>query len=345
MKINIGYICSYTPVELILSAGLNPVRLIPKTEAMETGNAALYSNLCPYIRAILTEATNRGFPELHGMVFVNSCDAMRRLIDAWSLLFSRIPHFVLSVPRRTDERAILYFAEEIKKLKEWLEATFTPEISTQSIHDSISRVNSIRRKISQIYNERKGQKNIIDTGIFFEKMVDAQRTGFEEIENFLNEYLSQDKKQRKDKGIPLIFAGSSLKGRELFDIIEESGGIILVDDFCETHRNFTGEVALNNDFTNSIATRYLKEVYCARVRDRNPFEHFAELQKIYSAKGIIYHTLKFCDQYRYNAGYLKNSAVKAGLHFLNIETEYSSQNLGQLQTRIQAFLELMEVQK
>lgn len=56
-------------------------------------------------------------------------------------------------------------------------------------------------------------------------------------------------------------------------------------------------------------------------------------------KGIIYHTIKFCDYYGFEYASIKKN-IKVPL--LKIETDFTSQSAGQLLTRIQAFSETME---
>ncbi len=56
-------------------------------------------------------------------------------------------------------------------------------------------------------------------------------------------------------------------------------------------------------------------------------------------KGIIYHTIKFCDYYGFEYASVKRD-IKVPL--LKIETDFTSQSAGQLLTRIQAFAETIE---
>lgn len=58
-----------------------------------------------------------------------------------------------------------------------------------------------------------------------------------------------------------------------------------------------------------------------------------------SLKGIIYHTIKFCDYYGFEYASIKNN-IKVPL--LKLETDFTSQSAGQLLTRIQAFAETIE---
>jgi len=79
----IGYFCSYTPVELIRAAGFHPVRIKGSEKESSSANEMLCGNICPYIKAVVDQKMNGNLEDFKGMVFVNSCDGMRRLYDAW----------------------------------------------------------------------------------------------------------------------------------------------------------------------------------------------------------------------------------------------------------------------
>ena len=79
----IGHACSYTPTPLIHAAGLTPYRVLPMGDSPDRAGQLLHDNLCPHVKRILDRAMENDLPDLHGMVFMNCCDAMRRLSDAW----------------------------------------------------------------------------------------------------------------------------------------------------------------------------------------------------------------------------------------------------------------------
>lgn len=56
-------------------------------------------------------------------------------------------------------------------------------------------------------------------------------------------------------------------------------------------------------------------------------------------KGIIYHTIKFCDYYAYGYAWLKNENLK----LLKLETDYLNQSSGQIETRLEAFIESLNL--
>lgn len=83
------------------------------------------------------------------------------------------------------------------------------------------------------------------------------------------------------------------------------------------------------------ADAILSQVPCFRMNDST------RRNKLFmdpNVKGIIYHTIKFCDFYGFEYSNIKESLT---VPILKIETDYTSQSIGQLQTRIEAFAETL----
>ncbi|MDO8141557.1 MAG: acyl-CoA dehydratase activase, partial [Candidatus Brocadiales bacterium] len=145
----IGYFCSYTPVELIRAAGFHPVRIKGSEKESSSANEMLCGNICPYIKAVVDQKINGNLEDFKGMVFVNSCDGMRRLYDAWIKLDEGKKRFnyILDIPKNTDDAAVYYYANLLKKLKEKLESYFTLKIHHDDINHSISIYNAVRERV------------------------------------------------------------------------------------------------------------------------------------------------------------------------------------------------------
>jgi benzoyl-CoA reductase/2-hydroxyglutaryl-CoA dehydratase subunit BcrC/BadD/HgdB len=99
-----GWLCAYTPEELVLASGLTPLRLVG-CEERPLHASLLPSNLCPYVRSVLDEAEGGRGQTLAAVSFVASCDAMRRLADVWRMRFPGTPVHVIDSPRRRDRAA------------------------------------------------------------------------------------------------------------------------------------------------------------------------------------------------------------------------------------------------
>ena len=80
----------------------------------------------------------------------------------------------------------------------------------------------------------------------------------------------------------------------------------------------------------------LQQIPCARM-SFNARRHSLYLDP--HLKGIIYHTIKFCDFYGFEYAQIKQQVQ---IPLLKIETDYTAQSMGQLVTRIEAFSETVE---
>jgi benzoyl-CoA reductase/2-hydroxyglutaryl-CoA dehydratase subunit BcrC/BadD/HgdB len=79
----IGYACACTPIVLFYAAEFHPYRVLSLTECQDQVGLHLHDSLCPHVKRILDRAMGNDLPELKGMVFMNSCDAMRRLSESF----------------------------------------------------------------------------------------------------------------------------------------------------------------------------------------------------------------------------------------------------------------------
>ena len=64
--------------------------------------------------------------------------------------------------------------------------------------------------------------------------------------------------------------------------------------------------------------------------------------KKYDADGVIHYSLQFCQPYMIESGAIEESLEKTGVPVLRLETDYSQEDVGQLRTRIEAFIERIE---
>ncbi|MFH2098590.1 MAG: 2-hydroxyacyl-CoA dehydratase family protein, partial [Pseudomonadota bacterium] len=103
----IGFTCAYTPLAVLEAAGFSGHRVLPTGgQWPDQAGRILHDNLCPHVKKVLDRALCNDLPELAGMVFMNSCDAMRRLYDAWIQVRPGEPALILDLPPMVTDRAI-----------------------------------------------------------------------------------------------------------------------------------------------------------------------------------------------------------------------------------------------
>jgi len=126
-------------------------------------------------------------------------------------------------------------------------------------------------------------------------------------------------------------------------IIETSGAVIVGEESCigeRGTRNLTDDSASTVDeLMEAIVGRYFK-VDCA-IFTPNPdrLNHIEEMVKTYKADGIIHYGLQFCQPYL-----MESMSVEKTIEanpMLRLETDYSMEDVEQLRTRVEPFMEVI----
>jgi len=148
------------------------------------------------------------------------------------------------------------------------------------------------------------------------------------------------------KGTPRILLSGcpmAVPNWKLPMIIETSGAVIVGEESCVGERgtrNLTDNSGSTvEDLMDAIVDRYFK-VDCA-VFTPNPdrLDHIEEMVGTYKADGVIHYGLQFCQPYLMESIPVEKTLEEKHIPTLRIETDYSMEDVGQLKTRIEAFIE------
>jgi benzoyl-CoA reductase/2-hydroxyglutaryl-CoA dehydratase subunit BcrC/BadD/HgdB len=91
----------------------------------------------------------------------------------------------------------------------------------------------------------------------------------------------------------------------------------------------------------ALTDKYL-DINCACFTpNQGRIDDVIRLAQEYQAEGIIQHDLQFCGPYQIEATSVDRAAKAAGIPVLRIDTVYSMGDIGQLTTRVEAFLEML----
>ncbi|MBM4054240.1 MAG: hypothetical protein FJ264_06110 [Planctomycetes bacterium] len=343
----IGYFCSYTPVEIIHAAGFHPVRIKGAEKDSCSANEVLCGNICPYIKAVTDRKIEGSLENFKGMVFVNSCDGMRRLYDAWVKMDEgkKTFNYMLDIPKNVDDAAVFYYASLLRKFKEKLESYFTLKILPDDINRSIVTYNSVREKVGQCL-QKYWNGYIAQSGY---EMFSLLKKGVNVVPEKFNAYLTHLMKQgeniRDTREIPRLFIwGSIMENEKIMKIIEDAGAKVVAEDLCNGSRYFDAAVSISEEPILSIAKRYIKRNPCSRME--NIYERINKALTIMQEKSIhaaIYHTLKFCDHNLLDYPMIKKTFHEKNIPLLHLNCDYSLSSEGQIKTRVEAFLEQLTV--
>ncbi|MCR5153272.1 MAG: 2-hydroxyacyl-CoA dehydratase family protein [Lachnospiraceae bacterium] len=357
----VATVCENVPEPLINLPGAFSVRLrAPRTGSMEVGTYYLTSFLCEYTRALLERAVEGGFNFADCMIAPDGCSMLNRCVENMELLktMDKEKFFFdyMEIPMKCDENGLALYVLQCKNhILEPLHKNFGIDISDEAIRKSVEEHNKICRIITEIGNFRKELKPRI-TGYEFHiitlvSFVCPKHLILDKLEETLEELKTREP-DAKEKRARVVVVGSEIDDVDMIKLIEDSDAYVCADRFCYGSLPGRVPIELNDkeDALTQVCRHYMTHSQCPRYMNQDKIQdrrkYVAEIAKEYKADGIIYEQMKFCDPWAYER--MVGSTV---LHndfsypVLTIDRPYAVGNSGQLRTRVQAFVESMEIKK
>jgi len=344
-----GWLCTYVPEELVYAAGGLPIRITGyqnETE-MDDANAHLYIVSCSFSRSCLQMGLRGEYGYLDGVIGGSTCDGARRLFDHW-FHYLRAPFMqILSVPRKFNDSTMELYYQEVLGLKENLENFLGKNITDEALLESIRVFNRSRDLLRNLYEFRKRPEPPITGAETFEVLNASFRMPKETFHIWMEELLEQlEKSPVKNRGKARIMViGSVLNNPAFIKSIEDQGGLVVTDELCSSVRYWYDPVVRMGDEPplKSIARRYLTNFPCARMfPSTERFTRIRELLRDYEVDGIVSENIRYCVPYAHDLPLLKDKIKDLGIPVLALDIEYGTSGSGQIQTRVQAFLEMIE---
>lgn len=342
----IGIVCSYIPEEIFMAADMVPFRMRAVGSTKTTLGDSWFSSFnCSYVRRLFDLALEKQFHFLDGIIFMNSCDHMRRMYDNWKRGVDHPPFIhMTAVPHKRGEEAVAWYREELIILKEAVEKQFGLTISEQAVRDAIKTANQVRSLLGRIYDLRKSDSPPITGAETLSVVLAGTSLPRDQFAHMLDQLLEElPGRTVYPPGVPrMAIASGCLEEPEHIAVMEAQGCAVVDDAFCFGRRYFDQPVDedLEDPFL-ALARRYMTKLSCPRITDsfEARMERINRSAEAYRLDGLICERLKFCDLWGGESFLLKHESKTSGLPMLALERELYLSGEGQLKTRIQAFLE------
>ena len=347
-----GWLCTYVPEEIMHAAGILPVRITGYSQETELddGNAYLYVNNCSFSRSCLQLGLRGEYDFLDGVVGGSTCDGARRLFDLWRHYIGTPFHHVLTVPRKFTTKAHDLYYHEVVQFTQHLEEFLGFKIADEALYESIKLYNESRRLLRELYDLRRLDKPPI-TGAETMEVLNASFRMPKEVfnqwlESLLVEVSASGNTHRGRARLMLV--GSVLTNAEFIKSIEDQGGLVVTDELCTSTRYWSDPVVLDGAESplQAIAHRYLSNFPCARMFPSDErFNRIIDFALDFKVDGVISQIIRYCVQYAHDLPLLTQRLKKHGIPTLALDVEYGTSGSGQIQTRVQAFLEMLEAKR
>ncbi len=359
-----GYTCYHMPEVLLNLGNCFSVRLrAPNMGSMEVATYYMCNGSCEYSRALLERAMEGNYKFLDAMAGVDLCEAMNRCMENMELLKIQDPDKKgffwcnTDVAYSDDEVSVKHTVEQItRKVLKPLQENYGVDVSDAAIRKAVAEHNEICRLITEIGEYRKLDVPTI-TGYEFHVItlvsyVCPKHLIVDKLRETLEELKTREPDKKPKHRIKVVVVGSEIDDPELISLMEDNGALVVADRFC--YGSFPGrqEIILTDDedAMTQVCRRYLQDTecprHCAPHKVQYRYDHVAQLVKDFKADGVIYEQMKFCTYWSYERTLASHvMAEEYGIPTLSIDRPYRSGTSGQLRTRIQAFVENVEIKK
>ena len=351
----VGTFCVYVPEEIILAADGVCIGLCAGAEVGSSeAERFIPRNTCALIKAFMgfKLAGLCPYVELTDLIVgETTCDGKKKAYEIFNDITKKV--YVMELPdMKSDEDRRLWLAE-VRKFKDKMEEISGKKIKLEELKKAASVVNAKRKALQRLSGLRSADPSpisgldalLVNQIAFYDDPV-----RFAEMTNKLCDELDERVKRGMgvtEKGLPRILVSGSpmaIPNWKLHSIIEGSGAVVVGEESCvgeRNHRNLLDEnFSSVDEALEKMASRYMGINCACFTPNTERIDDIKSLSKSLRADGVIHYSLQFCTPYMMEA-YKAERAI-TDVPFMRIETDYSMEDIGQLKSRVEAFIEMVK---
>ena len=349
----VGVYCSFVPTELVEAAGGTVVSLCATSEeSIPAAEADLPRNLCPLIKASYGFGLTDTCPYFYFSDFIvgeTTCDGKKKMFE----LMNEIKEtYVMQLPSMRDEASLDAWEKEIIRFWKKLEDFYQITISEEDVKKAIEIKNKERDVVlkflelgklnpAPISGYEMGSR--LDSLGFNPDIEERCRIIEERTMEVLQEW-EKNYKGKPSKRPRILVTGCPNSGirEKTIRAIEELGADVVAFDCCNGTREKVEKVDPTLPVTRALAKKYLNINCSVMSPNESRMDYIRDMIDEYEVDGVLELVLQACHTYAIEAYHVKKTAAAKGVPYLKIETDYSTADCGQINTRLEAFLETME---
>ena len=348
----IGSYCTYFPKEIAMAMGAATVSLCSTSdETIPAAEKDLPRNLCPLIKSSYGFAKTDKCPFFYFsdvVVGETTCDGKKKMYEYMGE-FKEV--FIMELPQSQKAEVLDLWKAEILRFKEYLEKKFEVTITEEQVREAVKLENEVRTSLKNLYGVMRHDPAPIKGGDLFKVLYGS---GFKfdrkaipaEIEAMREKIEKEyEEGKRLDKMPRILITGCPIGGatEKVIRAVEDNGGVVVAFENCNGAKSFDKLVDEENpDVYDALARRYLNIGCSVMTPNPNRLDLLDRLIDEFKVDGVVEMTLQACHTYNVESLAIRKFVnEKKGIPYINVETDYSQADIGQLNTRIAAFIEML----
>lgn len=349
----IGVYCGFAPWEIIAASGAVAAWLCGMDEEpIAAAERELPRNTCPLIKSSYGFAITDTCPFFYFsdlLIGETTCDGKKK---AYELIGKIKPMHVVHIPNSPQASgAYPLYRGELVRLRSAIEHHLGVTITDEAIREKIVLRNEERRALREFYEMGRMDPPPL-WGFDLRKVLEGTKyiTDKEvEIAN-IRSLRASILKDYAEKGSPVpanakrvLVTGSPLgdSTEKVIRLIEENGGVVVCYENCASAKNLDDLVDETGDPIDALCRRHLKSGCACMSPNEQRKAMIDSYIDEYKVDGVVDVVLTCCHTYNVETGMIKRVSQGKGVPYLNLETDYSQSDIGQLSTRIAAFIEIL----
>ena len=361
-RLCLAYTCYHIPEVLLNLPGCFSTRLrAPRTGSLDISTYYMSSFLCGFSKAIVERGIEGGYQHIDALFGSETCSQMNRAYEHFELLHlvDNKDFFVTisDVPFKIMPHTVRHYVQQMQKnVLDKLSEVYGIDTGEAALRKAVEEHNEVCRLITEIGEYRK-EENPRITGYEYHILnlityccpkyliLDKLRETAEELK-------TRKPDEKKNYRAKIVVVGSEMDDPDFTKLIEESGALVVADRFCFGALPGREEIHLTDEpnVLEQIVLHYMKTCQCPRymaqekVEDRR--QYVKKLVEDYHADGVLYEQLKFCEYWGYERALASHIITNDfGIPSVCVDRQYTASASGQLRTRVQAFVESLEIKK
>ncbi len=347
----IGLLCNFAPVEIIMAAGADPVRLdCGNSAAASAGGELLAGDVCPLAKATVGVFMREdGLPRTcDAFIIPNACDAKRRMAE---VLADFGPVFQFALP--SDKDAAKHTEEALAELKRL--ADFVADITGHApdrtdLRAAIALTAHRSDLVRHLQEARIAQPGTLSIRDFF-VCVQSSLFSPEPLDTWLGPAadllaeIQAPAPEHRRHHRRVILTGSPViwPNFKALNILEACGAHVVADTLCSGAQACIDPAVLTETSLDgcyhALAARSVFGAICPCFSSQEiRLNRILELTEQTRADGVVQYSLRLCQPFELENARLERILKERRVPFLNLRTDYGLDDTEQLRVRIEAFL-------
>ena len=333
----IGTYCVMVPQELIYAAGAQPVKLCSGSyTAFSIGDEKVPRDACPLVKAVegfQSIGTMPVYSECRMFAVPVTCDCKKKIAG---MLASQRNTAVLHVPVNKEDEDIEQYVSESMRM-------------TGRAAYELSRFISLKKQMPYLLRGTHSMAMMnaaayMNAGIWSDQVRNLNEALEKRVRN-KETFTKRQLPRVLITGSPIIFPNIKIPL-----LIEEMGGFVAADETCMGERGMSDPVVPVDDsfdgLIRSLAVRAIRPCSCPTFADnKQRIFRIRQMIRDYKIEGVIYHVLRGCLVYDFEYRKIEEDLGRLGIPVIRLETDYNEEDIEQLRIRIEAFIEMIKLQK